>query len=304
MRVVKPITVTDSILTSSTIPEPDASKSEVTWTAGTRLLGEQFISIVTHRVYEVVADPSTTDDPVDGVNANPPTWVNVKPTNKWAMFDGVNSTQSEDTTQLVVTIEAAQITNSLAGINIDGASSINVTMDDPTAGEVFNEDISMIDNSEVAGWWEYFFSPIINITDFIILNLPLYPESTITVTVDGATISFGTLVIGNQLVLGISNFGTSVQLLDFSRKETDTFGNTVVTPGRTSKLVNYDFTVQRTKVGYVFNQLSELTGIPSVWVGTDETDDATLVYGYYRDFQNNISSWVVTDATLTIEGLV
>ena len=302
MRVIIPQPIDDTNLTSSTIAEPDTG--ETTWTPGTRFLGQQFISTVTHRVYEVVADPSTTDDPVVGVDANPPTWVNVAPTNKFAMFDNVNSTQSSETTSLVVEIDTGLVTNSIAGFNIDGASTINVTMTDPTAGVVFDRDISMIDNSGVGGWWDYFFAPIINITSFVILDMPIFPAATIKITVTGTTIEFGSLIVGSQVTLGISNFGTSLQLLDFSRKETDTFGNTVVVPGRTSKLVNFNVTVQKALVGYVFNQLSDLTGFPSVWVGTTETDDATLVFGYYRDVQINISSPSITDMTLTVEGLV
>jgi hypothetical protein len=302
MLVIKPITIDDVILTSSTIAEPDAG--ETVWTAGTRLLGEQFISTVTHRVYEVVADPSTTDDPVVGVDANPPTWVNIAPTNKFAMFDLVNSTKSLETTSLVVEIETGVITNSIAGIDIDGATAINVTMTDPTDGVVFDRDISMINNSQVGGWWDYFFSPIINRTSFVILDMPTFPDAVIKLTVTGTSIAFGNLVVGNQITLGITNFGTSLELLDFSRKVVDDFGNTVVTQGRTSKLVNFNVTVQKALVGYVFDQLNQLTGFPSVYVGTTETDDSTIVFGYYRDTQINISSPTITDMTLTVEGLI
>lgn len=302
MRVIRPVDITDAILTSSTIPEPDTG--EIVWTPGTRLLGERFISTVTHRIYEVVADPSTTDDPVDGVNANPPTWVNAAPTNRFAMFDNVNSTQSNETTSLVVEIDTGIVTNSVAGFAIDGASTINVTMTDPVDGIVFTRDISMVDNSEVGGWYDYFFAPIINITKFVILDMPPFPNATIKVTVTGATIDFGSLIVGSQITLGISNFGTSIGLVDFSRTETDSFGNRIVDPGRTSDLVDFDVTVPKNRVGYVRDQIKKLTGIPSVWVGTDEFDDATLVFGYYRDLQINISTPSITDMTVVIEGLV
>lgn len=302
MRVVKPVTIGDSELTSSTIPEPDTG--EIVWTAGTYNTGMRRINTTTHRVYEVVATPSTTDDPVVGVDKNPATWVDVGPTNKWAMFDTVNSTQSSEATQLVVVIDAGQITNSIAGFGIEDATAINVTMNDPTAGEVYNTDVDMTDNSEVTDWYYYYFSPIIRASRFALLDLPAYPNATITMTVDGTNIEFGNLVLGNQLPLGVANYGSSVQLLDFSRKETDTFGNIVVTEGRTSKLVNFDVTIAKDKVNYVFDTISSITTIPAVWVGDDGSNDPTLVFGYYRDYQNNISSPTITDATITVEGLV
>jgi len=300
--LIKPISIENGALTGSTVPEPDAG--ETVWTAGTYNKGDRRISTVTHRVYEVVADPTTHEDPVNGVDSNPPTWVDVGPTNRWAMFDTVNSTQTSESTQLIVELDTGLLVNSIAGFSIEGATSINVTMDDPTEGEVYNNDLEMIDNSEVTDFYYYYFSPIVQISSFALLDLPAYSNATLTLTVNGNNILFGNLVLGNQVPLGIANYGTSVQLLDFSRKETDIFGNTVVTKGRTSKRVTYDVTIQKSKVNYVFDTIASVTTTPAVWIGDDASNDPTLVFGYYKDFQNNISSPTITDATITIEGLV
>lgn len=304
MRVVKPIEVTDAKFTSSTIPEPDASVGEVEWSAGTYTTGTRRIKTSTHRIYEVTAVPDTTDDPEVGALKDPPTWVDVAPTNKWAMFDSVNSTQSIETTQLIVEITNGQTANSGAGFSIEGATSINITVTDPTEGEVYNTDIDMVDNSAVADWYYYFFAPIVQVSQFALLDLPAYPAATVKMTVDGGDIKFGSFVLGNQLELGVANYGTSLQLLDFSRKETDDFRNIVVNQGRTSKLVDFDVTIQKEKVNYVFSVLASITTIPSVWVGDDGSNDPTLVFGYYRDYQNNISTPTITDATIQVEGLV
>lgn len=304
MRVVKPITVTSAKLTSSTIPEPDASFGEVEWVAGTYTTGTRRIKSSTHRIYEVTADPSTTDDPEVGIIATPPTWVDVAPTNKYAMFDSVNSTQSKETTQLIVEVTNGQTVNSVAGFSIADASAINITVTDPIEGIVYNRDIDMVDNSEVADWYYYYFSPIVQVREFALLDLPTYPSATIKMTVNGNDIRFGSFILGNQLPLGIANYGTSVQLLDFSKKEADDFGNIIIRKGRTSKLVDFDVTIQKDKVNYVFGVLSSLATIPSVWIGDNGTNDPTLVYGYYRDYQNNINTPTITDATIQIEGLV
>ena len=302
MRVVKPVTITDAVLTSSSIPEPDSGETE--WTPGTYTLGARVIKSSTHRTYQAVVDPSTTTDPEVGVLTDPPSWVDVGATNRWAMFDTVNSSASETTAQLVVTLTPGQIVNSVAGFSIEQVTDANVTVTDPIEGIVYNQDLPFSDDSAVSDWYQYYFSPIVRAAEFILLDLPAYPNAVLTITFNGNNIKVGSFVIGSQLDIGIANFGTSVQLLDFSRKETDAFGNVVITPGRTSKLVNYDVTIDRSKVSYVFNTLSKLTSIPCVWVGTDDLNDETLVFGYYRDFQNNVSSPTITDATLTIEGLV
>lgn len=303
MRVVKPVAINDDMLTSN-IPEPDASVGEVLWTAGTYNTGDRRILTSTHTIYQVVADPSTTDAPDVGAAKTVPTWVAVGPTNKWAMFDQVNDTKSTAASPIEIDIETGALTNSLAVFNLNGSSDVTVTMTDPVAGVVYTNNIDMIDNSDVVDYYEYFFSPIINKTEFVLLDLPAYKNATISVIIAGdAAISLGTLIVGAQITLGVALYGTSMQLLDFSRKERNEFGNYVIVPRRTSKLVDFDVIIDKHKIGYVFNQLASLTTIPAVWVGTDVNDDSTLVYGYYKDSQINIDGPVKCTATIQIEGL-
>ena len=301
MRVIKPLPVNDARLASSSIPEPDASVGEVEWSAYTSAIGDRRISVTTHRVYEAVT--VNTDNPTTGISLVPPSWVDVEPTNRWAMFDNLNSTKSLISTQLIVEFTPGQLTNSVAGFSVEGAGAINVTMTDPSAGIVYNHDLDLVDNSEVADWYFYWNTPVIRASEFVLLDLPTYPSATIKITIDGGSIAFGSVIFGAVIDLGVANYGTSVQLLDFSKKERDSFGNITVTPGRTSKLVSFDVTVPTDKVNYVYKQIALLTTTPSVWVGDDGSDDPTLVFGYYRDYQNNISTPTISDATIKIEGL-
>lgn len=302
MRVVRPITMTDSILVS-TIPEPDASVSEVLWTAGTYNAGDERIKTTTHRNYR--ATSTTNEDPEVGVLSDPPTWIDFAPTNKYAMFDSVNGTVSTDSTALDVDITPGEVANSVSGFNITGASTVTVIMDDPADGEVYNTVIDMVDNSDIFDYWEYFFEPIINKTEFSLLGLPAYNQATLSINFAGdADISVGTLVIGKEINLGIARYGGSLKLLDFSKKTQDEFGNFIITQGRTSKLVEFDVAIPAKKTKFVFNTLSALTTTPSVWIGSDDIDDASLVFGYYRDSQINISNPTFNDCTITVEGLI
>lgn len=296
MRVVLPIAVTEDSLTSSTISEPDSG--ETVYSAGTHATGVRRILTSTHRVYQVTADPSTTDDPETGILAIPPTWVDAGPTNKFAMFDNVNSTRSEETTTLIIEVDLGVVANSIAGFNISGVTNINVTVTDPIDGEVYNTDV-IIDDSQLL---EFFAEEDVK-SEFILLDLPSYSNATIKLTASGTNIKFGNLVVGNKTILGVAKIDGSLQLLDFSKKETDSFGNTVVTPGRAGKIVDFNVSIDFTNVSFVFDVLSSLVSTPSVWVATDITGDATLVFGYYRNYQDNISSATLTNATITVEGL-
>jgi hypothetical protein len=255
-------------------------------------------------VYQVVADPSTTDAPDVGAAKQVPTWVVVGPTNRYAMFDDVNDTQSVSDSPLSIEVTPAQVINGLAMFNVAGAASVNVKQVDPVDGVVYDRDIPMIDNSAIVDYYAYCFEPIALRTEFVLLDLQPYATAKIVVSAEGADdIAVGTLTMGTQIDLGIALYGTSLQLLDFSRKERNEFGSFEIVPRRTAKLVDFDVSVPKGRVGFVFNQLQALTTVPAVWVGTDENDDSTLVYGYYRDSQINISGPAYCSATIQVEGL-
>lgn len=301
MKVIKPITVTDAILASSTIPEPDTG--ETVWTAGTYTLGTRRILTSTHKIYEVVADPSTSDNPIDGIAATPATWVEVQPTNRWAMFDNVNSTVSTGD-NLTVSLTPGKVAAGLAAFGVS-AQSANITCVSLSAGEVYNRDIVMLNNDAVADWYTYFFEPIVYIDQFILTDLPAYSDLTVTITLSGTNNSIGTLTIGNVIDLGVALYGTNWQGLDFSKKERDQFGNVVLSQGRTADRLDYNIHTDKGRFGYVKQQLRLLTGVPSVWIGNpDDVNDGTAVFGYYVDNQINISNPSKLDVSITVESFI
>lgn len=302
MIVLKPTQITDAMLTSS-IPEPDAG--EVVWTAGTYSTGERRINTTTHKIYEVIASPSTTDDPIVGVNADPPTWIEIGPTNRWAMFNGVIADKSTATDSMAVTIEPGTLFNGVAAFGISNVSAVTITMTDPVAGVVYSRDVDMNDYDEISDFYDYFFEPITRRTEFAYFDLPAYVNASLTVAASGSgTIAIGELITGRQISLGVATYGASFKLLDFSRKEKDEFGRFTITPRRTSKLTDFDFVVLKSRTGYVFNQLSQLTTVPCVYAGEPESDfDSTITYGYYVDATINIETPSYNKCTLQIEGL-
>lgn len=302
MIVIKPITATTGVLSSSTIPEPDTARGEIEWVAGTYNEGDEVIKSSTHRRYR--AATTTTDDPEVGILKSVPTWVIVGSSNRYKMFDSEFSESSIATSPLVVEVEPNGLLNAVAGFGVFGAENITVTVTDPIDGVVYNHDIAMQDYSSVTDWYNYFFTPLSLISEFVLLDLPPYGNATVKVTMTGGgDITIATLLGGPQINIGVANYGTSVQLIDYSRREPDGFGGFKIVKRRTSKLVNFDATVQTNNVNYVFKQLQDLSQVAAVWVGSEEVDDPTLVYGYYKDYTNNISSPTITDATITVEGL-
>lgn len=297
MIIIQPVPITAALLTASNVPETDAP----VWTAGTYTIGQQ--RIYDHRVYEVIVS-STTARPDIGAVAVPPSWIDLGATNRFKMFDEIISTQTIYAAEIDVDITPATVVNAAAFFGLAG-NSITLTITDPIEGVVYTETRSLQDNTIIIDWYSYFFEEIAYLSDMVFLNLPAYGGATFNAVVDGGVgdAKVGEVVIGRQRTLGVSNFGTSVSIIDFSVKSTDDFGNTVIVQRAYSKRADYDVTVNTSSVAAVQKSLADIRTTPTVFVG-DENRPETVVYGFYKQFNIVLSTPSISDCSIEVEGLV
>ena len=296
MIIVQPVPVTSAMVTASNV-----AITETLWTAGTYTLGQE--RYVGTRLYKVLV-ASTTDNPTVGVTLTPPSWQDIGAINRFKMFDQVVNTQTTRTGLIDVSVLPGTIINALAMFDLDGVST-TITMTDPVEGVVFNETKSLQDNTIIIDWYSYFFESITTRSDVVFLGLPAYGSATIRIQVDAgaSTAAIGEVVIGKQRNLGVTNFGTSVNIRDYSRKETDAFGNTIVETRPFSKRADYDVTVETGAVAAVQKALASIRTTPTVFIG-DEDRAETIVYGFYRGFNIIISTPSISDCSIEVEGLI
>lgn len=297
MIIIQPVPVTAAMLTTSNVPETEYPA----WTAGTYSLGTR--RIFDHRIYEVIV-ATTTAQPDVGANATPPSWLDIGATNRFKMFDQVINTQTVRSGNVTVTITPGAIINAAAFFGLSG-NSITLTLTDPIDGVVFNETRSLQDNTLIIDWYPYFFEDIAFSPDMVFLDLPAYGSAVMTVTVNGGAgdAKVGEVIIGKQRTLGVSNFGTSVSIIDYSVKSTDAFGNTVITQRAYSKRADYDVTVETGGIAAVQKALADIRTTPTVFIG-DAARSETVVYGFYKQFNIVLSTPTLSDCSLEVEGLV
>jgi hypothetical protein len=178
-------------------------------------------------------------------------------------------------------------------------------MTDPIEGVVYTETRSLQDNTLIIDWYPYFFEEIAYLPDIVFLNLPSYGSAMLTAVVDGGAgdAKIGEVVIGKQRGLGVTNFGTSVSIIDYSVKSTDDFGNTIIVQRAYSKRADYDVTVNTSSVAAVQKALADIRTTPTVFVG-DENRPETVVYGFYKQFNIVLSTPSISDCSIEVEGLV
>lgn len=295
MKIVKPIEVTEAILTDSDVALDDY----VVWAAGTYNLGDQ----VRYDLSAYEALTTTTDQPDVGAAKAVPTWLRLGYVNRWRMFRDGSDSVTTNTAAITVTMDFAAVvtTIGLLGLSADSAQLI---MTDGVEGEVYNETISLTDIAAI-DWWEYFFTTYDSMDTALFEDIPPYPDAVLVLTISRTNplddASCGRVVAGPIAELGVTNYGTDVGIVDYSIRERDEFGNLQIVPRRTVKRVGYDVTLESILVDYVQRALSKISATPALFIG-DHTYESTIVFGLYRDFTINLSGVSTSAATIEVEG--
>lgn len=297
--------VTGTGLIYSNIPENDYAA----WNAATSYtLADRVIRTTTHRVYEKVsagALVSATLPELDTTN-----WIEVSPTNKWGALDQQVWSESSAADKIVMILKPGRF-NSIALLQVDAA---NVTVDLNVSGStVYAASMNLTLGSNVGDWYQYFYEPVYQqdnlvITDLVdaaLLDLPAYGEGILTVTISraAATVSCGVLVVGLYANLGSTQYSPTIGIIDYSRKETDTFGNSIIVPRRYSKRMTAEVMVMQNAVDNVARLLAQYRTTPLVWVGSDDLYTSMIIYGFYKDWEINIANPIQSNLSLQVEGL-
>ena len=301
MQIIKPVTVTNSILTSSNVAENDYAE----WAVGTTYnVGDKVIVIgTTHRVYESLVGSNLGNDPTtdDGTN-----WLVLGATNRWKAFDQKIGDPVVQATSIDYTLsDPNSNVTSIALFGLKGASA-NVTVTDTTEGEVYNKTISLLDNRNIVDWYTYFFEEQVQREQAQFLDLPPYLGADIDVTVTantGENTELGQLVLGFLSDIGVTSYGTSISIEDFSRKETDAFGNFIVVERAFSQLADFDVQFETANARKIQRTLAALRATPVVYIGSEDTAYGTTIYGFYRRFDLTLDGPSLSFGAIEVEGL-
>lgn len=252
-------------------------------------------------VHTAIASPNFNKNPTAAGNEG--YWLDLGATNRWAMFDQYNGSQSTATDLIEVVIQTGGTTrvDAVALLNIDAAAVqiISETGD----GEVYNETFNLVSTDGITDWYAYFFEEIVRKGDLVVTGLPPYVAQTITVILtDTGTVAIGTLVVGQLKVIGGTVYGASVGITDYSRKETDDFGNYTIVERAFSKRGEFKVWTDTNRVDEIQRVLAAYRATPIVYLGTDDYA-STQIYGFYKSFEQEIAAREKSWCTLEIEGL-
>lgn len=298
MKVLAPIAVTDSMLTSSTVPETDHAE----WVAGTTYTaGQKVIRLTTHKVYEALT--STTGDTPE---TSPTKWLDLGATNRWKAFDQKVGTATTQTGSIEWVIVPGQTVGSVGLLELV-ADSVRVRVSDATDGIVYDSTQTLTGAITSADWFAYFFEPISRRPFALFADLPSYRDPTITITVSGLAgeeVRCGVCLLGQWHEFADAvRYGASAGIVDYSKRTVDDFGNVQITERAFSKRASWQMLVANTDIDKLQRTLASLRATPALYIGSDRFD-ATLVYGFYRDFEITIEYYTHSECTIELEGLI
>lgn len=296
MDIIRPVAITDAQFVSSNVPETDYSaySSATTYALGARVI---VTSSGVHKCYESLQASNLNHAP----QSSPTWWLDLGYDNRWSMFDTSVSTATSNTGSIVVSLMPGVI-NSMALLGMS-ATSVTVTM--VNSGTTVYNQVYDLPASYIYDFYTYMFEPVGYKTFLVLNDLPQYAGATLTVTIDnGANVAkCSALVVGNSSYIGGLQWGASVGIIDYSTKETDTFGNTTIVKRAYSKKLSGEIFIQNDSIDSVFNMLSAYRSTPVVWIG-DGYYESTIIFGYFKDFNMVLKTIAGAMCTIEIEGLI
>lgn len=311
MKVIPPVTILPTMLTSN-VAEDDAP----VWVAGTYALGDKVIK--NHHVFESLSATNTATPGAETVT--PLKWLDKGATNRWAMFDKSAMQIVEDTTtqrrvyligtktsnlnSIEFTIVPSEVISAVTLFGLAGYR-VTVTMTDPVDGVVYSKVVSLVDPT-AGDMWEWLFKPIGRIDNLSLTDLPAYGTASIKVLIEasvGTNAECQMATIGQILNLGVSCFGTTIGITDFSSKKVDDFGvESVIERGYRDR-VQYDVRLETENVYYVKKELAKLRSKGAVYIGTESRQE-TIVFGRYKELQLVLDSWSISQMALDVGSLL
>ena len=235
-----------------------------------------------------------------------PIWVQVAPTNYYAMLDARTDSQTTNATDIVMTFDIQnQDTFSLLNLK---ATAINISLfDNDVGGITYDNDINVQDESGVIDFYSYCFNEFVFIDNAYVDDIPLTQSGVLTITISGADVAVGRLVVGKSIFIGDTEFGVSLGIESYSSRDIDAFGGVKLKQRGSVNIDTYTIKIPTSKVIELRSTAKKYDAVPSLFIG-DESEDSIvknlLNFGYWTSFNMVLPNPVNSTLSLSIKGIL
>lgn len=293
--------------TYASVTATDLVESISAWVSGASYSVGDYVSY-TYRIYKcTTAVTSTTAPDADRVH-----WLDVRAANKWALFDYENSTYSSEYPSFYVDVTVDDL-SALSGppVSIDAvtvcafgvvAGNLSVTSyesDGTTARPTTSISIARYTTDEAGS--------------AVIPDIPLNSGFSTKIRhvfsgsygASSVYAQCASLIVGQSIDCGTTQYSPTINLISYSRKETDEFGVTTFVKRANSKRVTVKTMIDNANMDSVWRAVSMLDGIPCVVIVSDITDLKPLnAFGFIKDFSIDVAYVNQSLCSIEFESLV
>ena len=324
LKVMQPTAMTSAMLVSASLPENDYPE----WESGTQYsAGMRVIRAETHKIYQALVLVSSTAPP----ERLPQHWVEIGPTNRWAMFDQRVSSRTVGTSSgLSVQIQPGRC-NGVAlmdmvyvpdfTLEVVWAAESGITKDETTDYAygiklrtiITSTQIRLVYTANlrqrnVSNWKEYFLEPYAIKTDAFI-GFASRTDATITLTVPAPAAGepvpeIGAFMFGNYIELGDVGRDADAGAESYTAIQTDEWGISKIVERGYVKRVTYPVLVYNYGLNRLFSTLAELQSKPAVFVGSDDFRYTPYtVYGVVESFNVGGDNGTASICNINVKGI-
>lgn len=297
MKLIRPITIDSANLTSNVAVVGSEYSDVASYGLGDTVINTTGANPTFHEYESLAAD--NTGNALDDAGS----WLDLGHINRYRMFDTVNGTATTNSASIDVTVAVDGRVDGLALFALD-AEQVQVTVTAGAYGTVYDQTYSLLSDSGITSWYEYFSEDVVYNGDLVLIDLPLYtgPSVRVIITKASGTVSCGTMVLGQSTDIGASLYGAQGGITDYSRKETDEFGTYTLVERSYAKRTRFKMVVENNKADIVYQTLAEYRATPAVWYGTDDYALSWL-FGWARDWNVELALTDHSYVSLELEGL-
>lgn len=256
------------------------------------------VRTVNNEVFESLIDSNNT------ALTNKLNWLSKGPTNRRAMFDEQNNTQTTASDEVVVVLSARTIAQGAYLGNLD-ANEVQISMTAPGRGLVYSEIQSLIKPRSGSSFFKWCFGRISRRSWFLTLQLPVFADALVTLRIrkPGSVVKCGTAMMGPAVDVGLAQYGLATELKDYSSVTFNMDGSSTTVKRGYALRMSVDLELENDRVEEVQDALISYRQKVVVWVGATARGDAILC-GKYSSFRKVIESVPLSKMSLQIEGVV
>lgn len=300
LTVVQPVQITDAMVTATNVPENDHPE----WSSATTYALTDRV-IRNHSIWESLQAANTNHTP----ESSSEWWVRVSATNRWRAFDEAVNTQTvaapgEDSIEYTLTPSLP--ISAVALMNISDAFELTVEIVDSSV-TVFSETVYFRSLPSSPTWWHWLHDRTeAALSQYLALDIPTVSASAqFQVTLIGeSTLGVGIIILGQQRSIGLSTqAGARVGITDYSRQETNDFGDTIFMRRAFAKRMSFSLFLDNSEVDTLQAFLADVRAVPCLWVASRRFE-ALTVYGAYSNFEIHIAYAQHSECEFEIKGLI